>query len=116
MNFIDGNRRVEPVLLFACGEPAGIVPLIIFEIDDDGAGVGAEFGAKGVRIGFQRQEISVRAGDFEFVDGALFGVRKKKFPDAGRAARAHGVDAAVPAVEIADEADATRAWSPDSKV
>src|SRR5262245_61620904 len=116
MNFVDGNWRLEPVFGGALGEPVRIVPAIRFEIGDDGAGVGAKFGAEGVGIGFEREHVSVRADDFEFVDRAFGKFWDEDFPDAGRAAGARGMDTAVPAVEIADDTDSLRAGSPDGKV
>jgi len=96
-------------------KPGGVVPLMRFEIADDGAGVGAQLGAEGVRVGFEGQKISVGAEDFIFVDGTLADFGKKKFPDAGRPARTHRVDAAVPVIHIANDADATRGRRPDGE-
>jgi len=86
------------------------------EIGDDRAGFGPEFAAESVRIGFEREKVSVRSEDFVFVHGAFGDFRNEKFPDAGRAARTHGMDAAVPAVHVADDADALCGGSPDGKV
>lgn len=58
----------------------------------------------------------MRANDFIFVNGAGAELGKEQLPDAGRAAIAHGMDAAVPAIEVADDADATSAGRPDGEV
>ena len=82
----------------------------------DGAGVGAQFGAKGVGIGLQRKDVAVWTNYFVFVNRAFVLLREEDFPDARGAAGAHGMDAAVPAVEVANDADALCAGSPDCEV
>jgi len=116
MDFVDGDRRLEPVFLDAPGEPIGIVPFVVIEAGDDGAGVGAKFGTEGVGIGFKRQDVSGGADDFIFVDGAFGKLGEKDFPDAGSAAGPHGMDATVPTVEITYDTDALGAGGPDGKV
>jgi len=51
-------------------EPIGVVPFVVIEAGNDGAGVGAKLGAESVGVGFERQNISRGAGDFIFVAGA----------------------------------------------
>ena len=58
----------------------------------------------------------MRADDFVFVDGAFGEFGNEKFPDAGRAAGAHGIDAAIPAVKVADDADALGAGGPNGEM
>jgi hypothetical protein len=58
----------------------------------------------------------VKTDNFEFVDSAFAKLRHEQFPDAGRTTKAHGIDAAIPAIEIADQADATSVGSPDGKM
>ena len=86
------------------------------EIGDDRAGLGTKFAAEGVRIGFEREKISVGAENFVFVDGAFADFGEEKFPDAGRASRTHGMDATVPAVHIAYDADTFCCRGPDGEV
>lgn len=116
MHLVGRNRRVEPILLRAAGEPAGVVPAVGIEIGDDGAGGGTDFGAEAVGVGFERKNVVLRADDFVFVDGAFLEFGNEEFPDSGRAARAHGMDAAVPIIENTDEADAARGRRPDGEV
>src|SRR5216684_854217 len=116
MDLIDGNGRLEPVFSGTPREPVRVVPAIVFQIGDDGAGVGAKLGTEGVGVGLERKNVSIRTNDFEFVNGAFGQFGKENFPDAGGAARAHGMDAAVPTIEVADDADAARAGRPDGKV
>src|SRR5215831_15485093 len=44
MGFVNGDGGLEPVFGGALREPILVIPAIGFEISDDGAGVGAEFG------------------------------------------------------------------------
>ena len=116
MNFVNGDWRFKPICLPTVLEPSGIVPLMRFEIGDDGAGVGAQLRVEAVGIGFEWEKISVRADELVFVDGAFGDFGKEKFPDAGRAPRAHGMDTAVPVIHITNDADATSGRRPDGEM
>src|SRR5690348_14290493 len=89
---------------------------MVVERSDYGTSIGAKLRAEGVGVGLERKDVSVGADDFVFVDGAFGKFREEKFPDAGGTARTHGMNAAVPAVEIADHAHAICAGGPDGKV
>src|SRR5260370_42226232 len=91
-------------------------PYVRIEIDDDRAGIGAKFGAERVGIGFEREHGAACADNFVFVDGAFAAFGDEKFPDSGRAARTHGIDAAIPVVERANDADRCGAGSPDREM
>src|SRR5260221_7375870 len=97
-------------------EPVRIVPGMLAEPRHDGAGVWPEFRAETVRIGLQRQNVVLRAENLVFVNDAFGKFGHEEFPDAGGAARPHGIYAAVPAVEISDDADAPRIGSPNGEV
>ena len=86
------------------------------QIGDDRAGIRAKLGMERVGIGFERKKIPVRAKDFILVDRALGNFWQKEFPNAGGAARTHGVDAAVPVIHVANDADAFCGGSPYSEV
>jgi len=116
MNFVYCDCRFEPIFLLAVCEPCGIGPLVRVQVGYDRAGVGTKFALKRVRIGFKREKISVWAEDFVFVDGTCSDFGEEKFPDAGRAARAHGMDAAVPMIHVSDDADSVRGGGPDGEV
>src|SRR2546423_2310559 len=83
---------------------------------NDGAGVGAQLRAEGVGIGFERQKIAVRTENFVLVYGTIADFWKKQFPNAGRAARTHGMDATVPVVHVANNADAASCRRPDGEI
>ncbi len=98
------------------GDPADVFPIVVIQAGDDGAGIGAKFRAEGVRISFEREDVAARADDFIFVDGAFVKLGDKDFPNTGGTAGAHGMDAAVPTIEIAHHADALCAGSPNGEV
>src|SRR5262249_19887199 len=77
------------------------------EVDHDRGGLRPDLGGEGDRIRFQRHPLPVRPDDLVFVAIAGFGVGHEDFPKAV-AAHPHGVAAAIPAVEVADHADAPR--------
>ena len=116
MDFVNGEGRLEPVFARALREPIRVMPTISVEIGNDGAGVGAHFGTESVGIGFEGKHVVVGADDFEFIDRTFIKFGNENLPDARRAARAHGMDPAVPMIEIADNADAASAGRPDGKV
>src|ERR1035438_6961210 len=116
MDFVNGDGALEPILLGALGNPIRVIPWMLVEAGDDGAGIGAQFGGEGVRICFQRKNRTLRADNFEFVNGAFTEIGNEQLPDAGRTARAHGMDAAVPTIKIADHTDALRTGRPDGEM
>src|ERR1700731_1101681 len=116
MDFVDGDGRFEPVFLRAVRDPIGIGPFMGIETGDDGAGIGAEFRAEGEGIGFEWQNVAARTDDFIFVDGAFCELGDENFPETGGAASAHGMDAAVPSIEVAHDADAPCAGSPNGEM
>src|SRR5712664_511683 len=89
---------------------------MVIESRDDGARIGTELGAKGIGVGFEGENVAARADDFIFVDSALVEFGNKDFPKTGRAASTHRMNAAVPTVEIAYDADPFCAWGPDGKM
>src|SRR5437870_11365271 len=87
MDFVDGHGRLEPVFAGALREPGRVVPVVSVETCDDGAGVGAQFGAEGVGICFERKDVSVGSDDFEFIDCAFLnsGMKISQIPEEPRA-------------------------------
>ena len=66
------------------------------------------------RIRLDAQPAVLRA-DLELVRRALLDARNEELPDAGRAERAHRVQAPVPRVEVADDGDRARVRRPDGE-
>ena len=80
-------------------------------VDHDRRGEGTHLAAEADRIGLQ-QQLARACDDLVFVFVAGRGAGHEDFPVAV-AAHAHGVAAAVPEIEIADDADAPRVRCPD---
>src|SRR5712664_2972859 len=116
MDFVDGDRRFEPVFLRALSDPIRVGPFMVIEARDDGAGIGAQFRAESVGIGFEGENVAARANDFIFVDGTFGEFGDEDFPETGGAAGTHGMDATVPAIEVTHNADALCAGGPNGEV
>jgi len=80
MGFVDGDRRFEPVFLRSVVNPTGVIPFMVIEAGDDGAGIGTQFSAEGVGIGFEGKNVAAGADDFIFVDGAFVKLGEEDFP------------------------------------
>ncbi len=89
---------------------------MVVERSDYGTRIWAKLRVEGVGVGLERKDASVGTYDFIFVDGAFEKFREEKFPDAGGAPGTHGMNAAVPAVEIADNTHTRCAGGPDGEV
>ena len=76
----------------------------------------AQFGFEGERIGFERQAYAIGSDDLVFVGPSGADVGNEQFPDAGVAAVAHRVPAAVPFVEIAYDRYTPRIGRPDGEM
>src|SRR6476660_9564037 len=110
MDLVGRQRRAAWIATAAGLDVVGIVPDEVIGAADDRGGVGAEFGTKGEGIAFQRHQLAVGADDLELVNGALGEFGNEDLPDAGVDALTHGVAAAVPGVEVADDRDTARIW------
>ena len=62
------------------GDPIVVGPFVLIEARNDGAGIGAEFRAEGIGIGFEGQNVAARADDFIFIDGAFVELGDEDFP------------------------------------
>lgn len=116
MDFVDTNGGIQPVFARTFVHPARIRPMVLIDASDHRAVVRAEFGGKGVRIRLERENDVPLANNFEFIDGAFAKFGNEELPDAGRTAKAHRIDAAVPMIEIADDADAAGIRRPNGKM
>src|ERR1700678_491574 len=114
MDLVDGDGALVPDGLLALLDPLVIGPVIAIEIEDHGGGLAAMLAVEGVRVALDEQP-AVGGLDLEFVVGALGYVGEEDFPDAGAEELAHGMVAAVPAIEIADDADALGIRRPDGE-
>ena len=107
MDLVDRHRLVERRALAALLEPLRVAPLVLGLVDDR-RGLRRQLGLERVRVGLL-EAVAVRPGDLVLVVRALADLGHEQLPDPARAERAHRVQAAVPAVEVADHATPTRA-------
>ena len=81
---------------------------------DDRCRLRRELGLLRVRVGLQRQ-LAVGGEDLVLVARARLDAGQEQLPDPGRAQRAHRVQAPVPGVEVADDADRASGRRPHRK-
>ena len=86
-------------------------PLELAVVPDDRGVLGRGFEEEAVRVGLE-DDVSVSAADLVFVKRALADAGNENLPDARGAEGAHLVEAPVPAVEAADDADALGVGGP----
>ena len=110
VDFVDADRTVMRIGALAAVHPCGVVPCE-GRIDYNGTGCRRNFVRTFHRIGFH-DPLIVRIQDLVLVDFAVLHTGDEQLPDAGRSQLAHGVLAAVPAVEIADDAYRVRIGRP----
>ena len=117
VDFVNGDGRFEPVFLVGAARSRRSRSTdVVSRLPTTEPVLGRSSRAKGVGIGFEREKIALRADDFVFVDGAFADFGEEKLPDSGRAARTHGMDAAVPVIHVADDADAFGGGRPDGEM
>ena len=78
--------------------------------------LGRSLGGEAVRIGLENEIAVMAALDLVLVDFTLAEIGNEDLPDSRGAAIAHGMPAAVPVIEIADDADSLRIRCPDGEV
>ena len=93
-----------------------VVPGKLGDVPDDRGRSGPNLRGEAVGIGLENEIAVVAALDLVLVDFTLAEVGNEDLPDPRRAAIAHGMSAAVPVIEIADDADPLRVGSPDGEV
>ena len=109
MELVDRERPCQEIGGGAALEPLVVGPPVA-RAEDDRGGRGRDLCRLGERVCL---EPGLRAvADLELVAGARGDPRDEELPDAARAERAHLVDAAVPEVEVADDAHRARRPAP----
>jgi len=103
MNLVDRHRRSRCVDARG-GRARARQPGLV---EYDGRGAWAHFRGKRHRIGLQRQVLTLRADDIEFIMIARRGVGHEQLPITN-AADPHRVSPRVPEIEIADDTDPPR--------
>ena len=92
------------------------MPGELVDVPDDRRGLGPQLGGEAVGVGLLDEIALVTALDLELVDLALDQVGDEDLPDPRRPAAPHRVPAAVPVVEVADDADPHGVRGPDGEV
>ena len=112
---VDRHRRMEPVTGGAAFDPAGIIPVVAVDVDDDRCGIWAEFAPEAVGIRFEAQIIPNMRKDLEFVESPSSspGMKSSQMPEEPRFRI--GRMAPVPKIEISDDAHSFRVGSPNRK-
>src|SRR5881396_494318 len=114
MELINADRLAQRIGLAPSFQPLFIRPAKLLVIPNDSGVLGRCFEKESVGIGLQADP-AVLIANFEFVMRSFGHTRNKDFPNAGQAEGAHLVDAPIPSVEIADNDDPLRVWSPDGE-
>ena len=114
MDLIDIQGLLQRVIVGAPLHPAGVIPLKTFDVKDNRGGRRALFTVetKWVRL---EQQLPFLGLDFKFIFFALCQTWNEKFPDSTLTDAAHGIDAAIPKIEIAYERDSFGGRGPNSK-
>ena len=116
VNLVDGDRLVEALPLGRVGEPFLVVPGKLRDVPDDRGRPGPHLRGEAVGVGLVNEIAVVAALDLVLVDFALAEVGDEDLPDPRGAAIAHRMPAAVPVIEIADDADPLRIGRPDGEM
>ncbi len=114
MDLVDRDRLAQrrPARAAAL-HPVVVLPLVP-GAEDDRRGLRRHLGGARVGVGAQRQR-AVLGAELELVAAAVGHAGDEQLPDPGRAERAHRVQAPVPRVEVADDADRARRRGPDGE-
>src|SRR5207302_7823117 len=115
MHFVDRHRPLAPsVERWPVAHPFAVAPAVLLLIDD-GRGVGWDLEIPAVRIGLM-QQMSAARPNFALVAAAVAQLGDEDLPHAGSHQLAHRVDAAVPAIEVTDDADSLGVRRPHREV
>ena len=116
VHFIDRHRPLEPgAARPPRRHPLRIVPFVV-AAGDDRRRQRRQFETEPVRIGLEQQLAVQRRSDLELVVLPRRHAGNEDLPDARRPEAPHRMHAAVPPVEVADDADALRVRRPDAEV
>src|SRR5687768_9057489 len=111
MDFVNAQRRTQRIAPAALLHPVVVGPLEFLRVPNDRGGLGGQLEQKTVGISFS-ELISVLIANLELVQRAFGEARHEQFPYPGSAQRTHGVEAAIPIIEIANNTHPRRVWGP----
>jgi len=112
MHLVDAQRRAQRVARGAGFHPGRIAPLVAVQVYDQRGGARAHLLGEAVGIGLLRLVASGARAQVVLVGRPFVQAGDEEFPDASVGVQAHGVNARVPAVEVADDADAVGVGRP----
>ena len=117
VHFVDrtSGASSQRVAAPARRHPLLVAPLVARDVADDGRRLRRRFEGDAERVGLRQQRAGRRA-DLELVPFAVGEIGNEDLPDAAGHEQPHRVDASVPAVEVADDADALGVGRPDGEV
>src|SRR6266513_1390303 len=115
MDFVNADRKRLEFLIRPRFHPIAVTPCVAVEIVNHRRRFLPMLAEEAERIGLQQERAALRP-DLELVMRAFAHSRQKQFPDAATEETAHRIDAAIPAVEIADDADALCVRRPDGEI
>ena len=115
VDFVARHWRAQGVALRAGFHPGRVVPGVSVQVGDDRGGAGTHLGAEAVGIGFFGMVVGFARADVELVAAAGRQTGHEQLPDPGLHMVEHRVHAVVPAVEVADHADAVGVGRPHAK-
>ena len=113
VHFVDRDGAAQRIRGGSSLEPGLVAPDVLGVVHHRGV-CGRHLGLEGERIGLQPQPSFLRP-DLELVLRSFVYARHEQLPDPRRAERAHGVQAAVPGVEVAHDGDRARVRRPDGE-
>src|SRR5690606_21509962 len=98
---VDVDGRMQPVPLLPPFQPGRVLPDMAGLRTHARRSAGAALEPARIRVGLDQYLAAVTIAYLELVVGAGLEAGQEQLPDPGVAARAHGVHAAVPVVEVA---------------
>ena len=113
MHLVDRDRLVMQRTLGTALHPRVVLPVMLVHAMHDRAGGGGLLLTERHRIGLERLQVAMCADDLEFVEIPDGEVRHEQFPQPCAETAAQRVAAAIPCVEMADDADAAGIGGPD---
>ncbi len=111
MHFINADRLVEAIGALSLGRRR----YRHGQVTDDAGSRWPQFRLQRVRVGLERQDVTIPCADFKFVACAFENCGKEYFPHTAFAAQAHGMPAVVPEIEIAKHGNARGIRCPHRK-
>ncbi len=115
MHFVNTDCAFRPIAFAARFHPLVIAPGVALEIVNKRTCRFTVLIEKRERIALEQKRAGVSA-NLEFVMRALLHAGQKQFPHAAADKFPHRINAAIPAVEIADHTDALRIRCPNREV